>query len=250
MKINGVNTMMPQPGQAGMNQAMDSVSKNLQQQIERAQKQLQELSSNQEMSIEEKMKKRQELQKQISDLNQQLRQHQIELRRQKQQEKTASSRESSDSQSAQGNGSEQQGRGMSQEDMRALVSADNAIDQSRVQGSVAKQMEGRAGVLKAEIKLDAARGGDTQKKEEELADAEQIAAKATASQIDTLEEANRTLEETSKVENSTKQQDEAEQAAKSGTKQQDETEQAAKISAAETTGKREQEENKKIDVRL
>lgn len=45
---------------------------------------LQELSSNQELSLEEKMKKRQEIQQEISSLTQQLRQHQIELRKQQQ----------------------------------------------------------------------------------------------------------------------------------------------------------------------
>ena len=200
MKIDGVNAMMPQSGGTGLNQAMDSVSKNLQQQMERLQKQMQELSSNQEMDIEEKMKKRQEIQNQISSLNQQLRQHQIDLRRQKQQEKTASSQQSS-RKSTREDSSGQHGRGMSQEGMKALVSADNAIEQSRVQGSVAKQMEGRANILKAEIKQDAARGADTQKKEEELADAEQTAANAVSAQVNTLEEANSSLEEASKAEN-------------------------------------------------
>ncbi|MDE7206837.1 MAG: FlxA-like family protein, partial [Lachnospiraceae bacterium] len=67
----------------------DSYSKSLQKQIADAQKQLQELSGNEEMSAEIKMKKRQEIQKQISDLNMQLRQHQMEERRKAQQEKQA-----------------------------------------------------------------------------------------------------------------------------------------------------------------
>ena len=65
MKINGLNGTNTQTGGINMMQSNDSVSKNIQNQIANAQKQLQELSANKEMSIEEKMKKRQEIQQQI-----------------------------------------------------------------------------------------------------------------------------------------------------------------------------------------
>lgn len=81
MKMNGINGANTQMGQMGMNRATDSYSQNIQNQIAGAQKQLQELSSNKEMTLEEKMKKRQGIQQQISDLNMQLRQHQMEQRR-------------------------------------------------------------------------------------------------------------------------------------------------------------------------
>ena len=61
MKINGTNGANTQMVQMGMNQAADSYSKNIQNQIANAQKQLQELSSNEDMTLEEKMKKRQEI---------------------------------------------------------------------------------------------------------------------------------------------------------------------------------------------
>ncbi len=85
MTINGINGTNAQMGQMGMNQATDSYSRNIQDQIADAQRQLQELSSDKDMAQEEKMTKRQELQQQISDLNVQLRQHQMEQRREKQQ---------------------------------------------------------------------------------------------------------------------------------------------------------------------
>lgn len=78
MEINSINGINTQMRQMGMNQATDSYSRNLQNQIADAQKQLQELSSNKDMSQEEKMAKQQELQQQISDLIVQLRQHQME----------------------------------------------------------------------------------------------------------------------------------------------------------------------------
>ena len=48
MTINGISGANTQAAQIGMNQAMDSYSKNIKNQIANAQKQLQELSSNEE----------------------------------------------------------------------------------------------------------------------------------------------------------------------------------------------------------
>ena len=80
MTLNGIsraNNGM-QAGSSGRITQLDSVSKNIQNQIANAQKKLQELSSNEGLSIEDKMKKRQEIQQEINNLNQQLRQHQVE----------------------------------------------------------------------------------------------------------------------------------------------------------------------------
>ena len=84
MKINGFNGTNTQTGAMGMAQVNDSVSKNIQNQIANAQQKLQDLSSNEELSLEDKMKKRQEIQQEITNLNQQLRQHQIEHRKEQQ----------------------------------------------------------------------------------------------------------------------------------------------------------------------
>lgn len=46
-----------QTGSTGIKMQTDSVSKNIQNQIANAQKQLQEISANKEMTVEEKMKK-------------------------------------------------------------------------------------------------------------------------------------------------------------------------------------------------
>ena len=51
----------------------------LKKQISEVQKKIQELAQKQDMSLEEKMKKRQEYNQQIADLNAQLRQHEIRL---------------------------------------------------------------------------------------------------------------------------------------------------------------------------
>ena len=92
-----------------------------------------------------------------------------------------------------------QSNGLSQASMKAMLSADSAIAQSKVQGSVATKMDGRAGVLEVEIKLDIARGGDVTKKKEELAEVQQKAIVAENAQLDTLTDANKELEEAAKA---------------------------------------------------
>ena len=57
-----------------------------------------------------------------------------------------------------------------------------------------RQKEGRAGILESEIKLDSARGGNVEKKQEELAEVEQMAAEVQSAQMNTLTEANKELE--------------------------------------------------------
>lgn len=207
--INGANTGI---GQMGMNQATDSYSKSIQNQIANAQKQLQELSSNENLSLEEKMKRRQEIQQQISDLNTQLRQHQVEQRKEKQQAKDSSMDDTHG-----GTGNTKAGNnssGFSQAGMAAMISADSSIKQAKVQGSMATKMEGRSGVLKSEIKQDQARGGNTQKKEEELAEVEQKAQEATSSQISTLAEASRKMEDAARADSREEKDDKDDQDAK------------------------------------
>ena len=206
MTINGISGANTQTAQMGMNQAMDSYSKNIQNQIANAQKQLQELSSNEEMTLEEKMKKRQEIQQQISDLNMQLRQHQMEQRREKQQAKGSSMDDMLGGANAK-TGSKS--AGLSQESMTAMISADTSIKQAKVQGSVATGMEGRAGVLEAEIKQDAGRGASVEKKKEELADVTQKAQAATASQMNTLAEASKAVEKAAEAERTEKKDSDA-----------------------------------------
>lgn len=203
MTINNVGgaANSVQPVRANMNGQMDSVSRSIQDQIVNAQKQLQELGANRDMTPEEKMKRRQEIQQEIANLNQQLRQHQIEKRREQQAESTAADKSSN---SQKETDASRQNAGFSTTGMQAVLSADASIKQAKVQGSVAAQMEGRAGVLKMEIKLDGARGGDTSAKQAELAEVEQKAEQAANSQLNTLAEANQTMAEAANTEQTDK----------------------------------------------
>ena len=199
MRINGINGTNTQVGGMNMTQASDSVSKNIQNQIANAQKQLQDLSANKDMSIEEKMKKRQEIQQQITDLNNQLRQHQMEQRKEKQQAKKAGMDDMLGGSKRTAPKAAGQSTGLSQASMKAIVSADSAMAQAQIQGSVATRMEGRAGVLESEIKLDSARGDDVEAKKEELAEVQQKATQAESAQLNTLADANKELEAAAKA---------------------------------------------------
>lgn len=202
MNVNGVNGTGTQPNTAGIGPGTggqtDAVSKDLQNQIQNLQKQLQELSSNREMPAEAKMKKRQELQKQISQLEMQLRQHQMEVKReerQKKQEKGPSMDEMLGAKKQEQKGAKQSA-GLSAGSMEALISADTSMKQADIHGSTSNHMENRAGILEAEIKRDKGGPGDaTASKEEELAEVKELADKAASSQMDSLNEANKTLQE-------------------------------------------------------
>ena len=198
MRINGINGTN-QVGGMNMTQTTDSFSKNIQNQIAGAQKQLQDLSANKDMSIEEKMKKRQEIQQQITDLNNQLRQHQMEQRKEKQQARKAGMDDILGGNKRTASKAAGQSTGLSQASMKAIVSADSAMAQARIQGSVATRMEGRAGVLETEIKLDSARGNDVEAKKEELAEVRKKATQAESAQLNTLADANKELEAAAKA---------------------------------------------------
>lgn len=184
MTISGIggNT---NTGAVGMgNHNVDAYSKSLKKQIADAQKSLQELSQNGEMDADTKMKKRQEIQKQISDLNMQLRQHQIEERRKAQQEQN---------QKNQLMKSDDHASGLSKNSMEAVISADHSLKQAKLQGNTAHRMQNSAEIKRVEIKLDG--GGSTRSSDDDVSisskwdevdSMEQHAEAATASQISLL----------------------------------------------------------------
>ena len=185
---------------SGMTRQSDPVSRNIQAQIGNAQKRLQELSSNDTMSVEEKMKKRQEIQKEIASLNQQLRQHQIEKRKEQRAQGT-----SMDDMLGGGHRTAKKGKegtGLSQAGMQAMISADSSMKVADAQGSVAVQ-DGQARVLQSEIRMDRNSGVSTEEKEAQLADLQAKAQSAETSQISTLAEAGRVIRESGEAEEDT-----------------------------------------------
>lgn len=199
MRVEGIGAGAAPALKTGT-QAVDATSRSLQKQIENAQKQMQELAKNDQMSPEDKMKKRQELQKQITDLEQQLRQHALELQR-KQAEEARKKREQEEQERSAGRQKEQEQKGvMSKDSMNAMLSADSAVRQADANGTIVTRMEGEKRVLAGEIRQDKARGINTAKQEEKLSDMEERIRDVTGTQIKTLAEAGKKLQDTSKKE--------------------------------------------------
>ena len=80
----------------------------------------------------------------------------------------------------------------------ALFSANTSRQIAHVQHATKRQMDGHAGVLDAEIKLDSARGGDVTKKKEELEETQKKSAELAETTINTLTTANENLQKASK----------------------------------------------------
>lgn len=255
MNVNSVNGTGMQPGSAGMGVGggqMDPESKNLQQQIDRLQQELKEVSANQDMPADTKMKKRQEIQKQISELEIQLRQHQIEARKEeRQKKKEESSFDDLMGTKPQEKANANQNVGMSTGSMEAMISAEASVKQANVNGSTAKKMEGRAGVLEVEIKLDGSRGGSSNVdlKEAELAKTKEAAEKATASQMDSLAQASETLQSAAKDEKADQQEGEEEKKA-SGTEKETDKKEDTPETAAEDVLEESGFAYHPVDVRL
>jgi len=204
MTVGSISGNDVQAAQSAANQSSDALSKSLQKQIAEKQSQMQELSANQELSVEEKMKKRQELQQQIFELQNRLRQHEIELRKEAQEsqgnemeEMLGGKRETKQSASEDG----EQALSVSREGMAAMISADSAVSQAKVQGSVGKKMKGEARNLRTEAKLDAGRGGSPGNKLAAAATLEQKASQLEVSQVKGLSEASQKLSAAAKTDN-------------------------------------------------
>ncbi len=75
---------------------------------------------------------------------------------------------------------------MLQSAMQSMLTAQSALDKAQIQGSAANQFEGRANVLKSEIKSG---NGNIEAKEEELAEVTETVQDVASSQFGTLSEA-------------------------------------------------------------
>lgn len=171
----------------------DSVSKEIQGKITAAQKQRQELSSNTEMTAEEKADRRQKIQQEISDLKRELRRRQLEEQKKQQEEEKAAkakkeqkedaAKESVRKQQRTQPGQSANGRqdnmpgadsernaesAKAEEDVRETLpgimhkslSTKATVNQIGIVRNTAAQAEGAARVRESEINQDAARGAD------------------------------------------------------------------------------------------
>lgn len=201
MKIEEVSGGNLWTEQVGTAQAIDSESKNLQNQIVGEQKRLKELTVNNELNAEEKTKKRKEIQKQITELNNKLRQHQVQQRRE-QQEKEKNRKDMSLGEKDESQEEERSSeKGMWQTGMKAIVSADSAISQAKAQENVSMIIDSKVRVLQGEIKQDTGRGKDTKMKQKELENLEDKAIRVKAAKMEILADAALEIKQASEKEN-------------------------------------------------
>ncbi|MBR2187349.1 MAG: response regulator [Lachnospiraceae bacterium] len=122
----------------------------------------------------------------------------------------------------------------------ALLSADTSRQFSQVQSAVKGRIDGQAGVLDAEIKLDSTRGGGVTKKKEELEETQKKAAELAETTINTLTTANEDLKK------ATKEDLEAQRAEKAAEKKK--AEKAAEKKKAEKEAAEERIEKAKVST--
>lgn len=184
MKIDGAGIADTQQYSGTTNQTtVDAKTKSFQTQIASAQTQLQKLSANREMSSEEKAEKRQEIQKQIMELNNMLREHKMEMRREKQQQAAEEAAKREEQKKSQNEDSKEktsetvvveekpqvtETTGLSSKRVKSIVAADSTITRVRSQENVSKNLKSRVRVLEGEIKQARNSGGYVEAKKSEI----------------------------------------------------------------------------------
>lgn len=179
----------------------DSVSKNIQDKIQNAQKQSQALSLNTEMTAQERENKRQQIQQEISDLKRELRLREAEEKKKQEEAKKAEAQkeeqqkeasrkaimeQTQNTQSSQSTNTRQQGnvsesgnskqtedsnadgevREVLSDGLHKIISTDSNVRQYRVVQNVSAQINGTNRIQESEINQDAARGADVTKLKE------------------------------------------------------------------------------------
>lgn len=220
MVMNGINQTQSQSVQMNSTRTADIKSKGLQNQITAAQQQLQKLSSDQDLTVEEKKQKRQEVQQQITELNRELRQRQMELR--KEQAEKQNSEDMKKQEADKERRSKETIRQTTKEEktvdddkkastekpvvpqkgIEAVISAETAQKQAMAQHRVMITLEGKLNAIQGEINQEAKLGHDTKHEEEVLADMKKRVSNTSRVQIRLLSDASRKINKL----NSTKEQ--------------------------------------------
>lgn len=166
---------------------VDNEAKNLQTQLANKEQRLQRLTSDSELTAEEKAKERQEIQQQIAELNRKLKLLQMEQKEKaeeaakKQEQKAVLQEEMNAENTVKVSEEEAEESTKEQEEKREelnppvqnlqqMLAADSYVQQERVQSSVDRKKSGQENVLEAEIQSDALYGIDNHSKKERLSE--------------------------------------------------------------------------------
>lgn len=145
-------------------QKKDSVIEGIQEQISDIQKQMLSLSENDKLSVEDKMERQKELQKQLDSLNKMMLERNVEIKKQEQEEKSKAINEGLKNHLPKDENSDT----ACYDHMQNFISIDNSLNAVKTQSSIRTKLKGEVKILESEIKLDAAKGADTTKKAEKL----------------------------------------------------------------------------------
>ena len=156
----------------------DTETKSIQNQITGKQQNLNRLSSDSEMSAEEKAKERQEIQKQIAELNRKLRMLRMEKKEEakesekEQEQKTAlkdeRTEEVTEDESAKGIEKQQEKPNSLPQNIQKMLESGTLLQKERIQQTTDHKKELTEEILETEIKLDELYGTDTSAKREQL----------------------------------------------------------------------------------
>ena len=125
---------------------------------------------------------------------------------------------------------------------QSMIMAKSSMKMAQVQSAARKQMDGKAGVLRAEIMQDQAHGADTKKKEEELAETKEKSAKAGEAAMNTMSDLNKDMEQASKADAEVQRAEKAAEKKKA--------EKAASKKKAEKEAKAEQQEKIQESIKV
>ena len=205
MKINiAAHTMPVQNGQVeagafksmdasgrrqGMRGSQDKQLQNIQNQLDHLQERIQGLSDNQDLSLTEKMELRKELREQMQELRKQFTSRQIEIRKEEQEKRAKEMKEQTEQLSPDKAGKNQK----NEENTKQIVALDNIAGQLDVEHSVKVEISGLARTLAGEIRMDKERGSSVKGKESALESLEEKIEnldKEMMSKIDDIREKN------------------------------------------------------------
>lgn len=190
----GGNVQSMQPSST---HSQDAMIKSLQKQIDGAKEELRELNQNKNMSPEEKMEKRKEIQQKIQDLSKQISQREMDIRKQAQEKKAKELQEQAEKNAPKSELEEKQQSSVAAEVILTVMGVEAAMDQVNVKQSVKKDLEGKTGVLKAEIELDTARGGSAAAKKDQLAETENKINDINSDMMSDISDINKDIKENS-----------------------------------------------------
>ncbi len=186
------------------NKRQDGILNSIQDQIMGVQNQLKKISENEEMSLEEKMSKRKELQQQLQDLNKQYTQRKMEVQKEKREKRAAEANANTENKERKEPGV------MDSSSMHGLINASSSMESVKTVQSVHTKLEGEARIAEAEFKRDMARGASTGGQANRLSDLKSRAESAAGNVMRQLGNVNEAVEETKDTEKTDKDSNEKE----------------------------------------